>query len=279
MHTPGLSDQLIENELFGHRKGAYTGADRDTDGFVSQANGGTLFLDEIGDISYNFQVKLLRFIETGCYTRVGEAEERRVNVRVIAATNRDLAEEVLRGRFRQDLYYRLNVLTIEVPPLRKRTEDIEAIIAESKDILNGKKLTQDGLNVIMKYDWPGNIRQLRNVLRKAAIIIDKKEIGAEIERLIQDEKNLLKNNSDGKVKEIWGLIEKGGDFWEVVRKPFLKRDLNRSEVKLLLKKALAETGGSYRRLLSKFNLSDGEYKRFMNFLGEHNLKDKNNGEK
>jgi transcriptional regulator with GAF, ATPase, and Fis domain len=167
---------LFESEFFGHVKGAFTGAFRDRVGRFQAADGGTLFLDEIGEIPLELQPKLLGAVQEGEYERVGEDRTRHVDVRLVAATNRDLAREIAAGRFREDLYYRLSVFLIEVPPLRQRKDDIadlaEHFLRKSARTLNrrGLRLTREHVRQLARYDWPGNVRELRNVIERASII-------------------------------------------------------------------------------------------------------------
>lgn len=176
VNCPSLSRELLESELFGHVKGAFTGAVNDTSGKVAAADGGTLFLDEIGELPLEIQAKLLRLLQEKEYERVGEARTRRANVRVIAATNRDLEQAVQQGHFREDLYYRLNVISIYVPPLRERLRDLPAI-AESflrffarqcGKRING--LSKETELALRAYQWPGNLRELRNLVERAVIL-------------------------------------------------------------------------------------------------------------
>jgi DNA-binding NtrC family response regulator len=171
MNCGAISEQLFESELFGHEKGAFTGADRRKEGAFHQADGGTLFLDEIGELPEAAQSKLLRTLETGEVRRVGSTDVSFPDVRVVAATNRDLLRAVARGTFRQDLYFRLAVLSVTVPPLRDRTGDIELL---SKTLLRhldaSAVITADALEVLRDHDWPGNVRELRNVLTRAYVL-------------------------------------------------------------------------------------------------------------
>jgi len=174
LNCASVPDALIESELFGHEKGAFTDAHAARQGLVEIANGGTLFLDEIGEISPVFQPKLLRFIQTGEFRRVGGNKTMKSDVRIISATNRHLADEVKEGRFREDLLYRINVITMHIPSLRERKEDIPLL---ANDILKrkakartGKKLHPDSLRALTEYAWPGNVRELENVLERAAIL-------------------------------------------------------------------------------------------------------------
>ena len=171
-----LTETLLESELFGHVKGAFTGAIKDKCGRFALANGGTIFLDEIDAFSTNLQVKLLRVLQEGELERVGDSTTLKVDVRVIAATNQDLQELIAQGKFRKDLYYRLNIISMEIPPLRHRKVDIpllanDFIVKHSKRISKKVEgISQDALAVLMDYDWPGNIRELENVIERAIIL-------------------------------------------------------------------------------------------------------------
>jgi transcriptional regulator with GAF, ATPase, and Fis domain len=171
-----IPGELFESEFFGHVRGSFTGAIKDRIGRFELADGGTLFLDEVGEIPLEHQVKLLRVLQEGTFERIGEAKTRRTDVRVIAATNRDLQKEVERGRFRADLYYRLGVFPIEVPPLRERREDLPALaqhfVTQSARRLNVRvpRLTPAALDALAAYPWPGNVRELQHVVERAVIL-------------------------------------------------------------------------------------------------------------
>src|SRR5512139_2110746 len=184
LHCAALAESLLESELFGHEKGSFTGAMARKDGRFQIAEGGTLFLDEIGEISPAIQVKLLRFLQEHEFERVGGNQTIRVDVRVIAATNRNLAELVAKGKFREDLFYRLNVVSLEMPPLRDRRTDIPAL---SKFFLdrytreNAKPIegfTTEALERLMSYDWPGNVRELENAIERAVVLCNTQQIEA-----------------------------------------------------------------------------------------------------
>jgi transcriptional regulator with PAS, ATPase and Fis domain len=172
----GLSKELLESELFGHEKGAFTGADQQKKGKIELANGGTVFLDEIGDVSQELQTKLLRFLQEREFDRVGGTRPIKVDVRIIAATNRDLDDAVKEGRFRQDLYHRLNVVPITLAGLRERTEDIPILAHYFMDryAKEAKKsfseIDADALKQLCAYDWPGNVRELGNVIERAVVL-------------------------------------------------------------------------------------------------------------
>jgi NtrC-family two-component system response regulator AlgB len=176
VNCPSLSKELLESELFGHVKGSFTGAIADTFGKVAAADGGTLFLDEIGEMPLEIQPKLLRLLQEREYERVGEARPRRANVRVIAATNRALADEVKAGRFREDLFYRLNVIGVRLPGLHERPADLARFAENYRKFFAarlGKKITGFAppvLNAFAGYRWPGNLRELRNVIERAVIL-------------------------------------------------------------------------------------------------------------
>lgn len=172
-----ISPQLIESEIFGHEKGSFTGADRQHKGYFERANGGTLFLDEITEMPIELQVKLLRVLETGTFMRIGGNQEIETDVRVIAASNRDPEQAVAEGKLRLDLYHRLNVFPLRIPPLRERGADIELLAQHFLDELNAahgtdKVLSPDGLACLSNYHWPGNVRELRNYMQRAFILSD-----------------------------------------------------------------------------------------------------------
>ncbi len=174
VNCSSIPDTLLESELFGHEKGAFTNAYTAKPGLAEVANGGTLFLDEVGDISPIIQPKLLRFLETGDFRRVGGTNELNADVRVISATNKNLQEEAQAGRFREDLLYRLNVITIRVPSLKDHREDIPSLVEyflkKKSKLKEPKRLSEKGLEMLMLYDWPGNVRELEHIIEGAMIL-------------------------------------------------------------------------------------------------------------
>ena len=185
VNCAALPDSLFESEFFGHERGAFTGATATKRGLIEAADGSTLFLDEVGEMPAQIQVKLLRFLEEGRFRRVGATRDRESDVRVIAATNRNLAEDVRQGRFRADLFYRLNVISLHVPPLRQRREDIPALVEHFLAVFRERfnrpalDLSDEARRRLAAYDWPGNVRELRNCLERAAALATSDLIEAE----------------------------------------------------------------------------------------------------
>jgi transcriptional regulator with PAS, ATPase and Fis domain len=175
----------MESELFGHERGAFTGADRQKRGLFETADGGTVFLDEIGEMVPGLQAKLLRFLEEKTFKRVGGSVDIKVDVRVVAATNRNLLEEVKQGKFREDLFYRLNVLPIALPPLRERADDVARLVAFYVDAYNTefkkhvKGVTPEAMAQLQRHPWPGNIRELRNTIERAMLLSENQVLGVE----------------------------------------------------------------------------------------------------
>jgi len=184
VNCAAIPQELIESELFGHERGSFTGAFERKKGKFELADNGTLFLDEIGDMSLQTQAKVLRVLETQEFQRVGGSKNIKVDVRIISATNKDLAEEVKKGNFREDLYFRLNVIPIKVPSLRERLEDIPELVDNFLDIFAAeygqqkKEITEDAVKMLQKHPWPGNIRELKNVLERLVIMTPSKTITA-----------------------------------------------------------------------------------------------------
>lgn len=178
VNCSAFSKDLLESELFGHKAGAFTGAVKDKKGLFEVADNGTIFLDEIGEMAYDLQAKLLRVLETGEYIKIGDTKPTRVDLRIISATNRDLKKEVVEGHFREDLYYRLSVFQIHLPPLRERQEDIELLTRSFVRLFSRKlnkeigSITPGYLNVLQTNEWKGNIRELRNVIERSMIVCD-----------------------------------------------------------------------------------------------------------
>lgn len=279
-----VDENLLISELFGHKKGAFTGAATDRKGLFEEADGGVLFLDEVGELTPRAQAALLRAIGVGEIVRLGESASRRVDVRVVAATNRDLRAMVADGTFREDLYYRLSPLRLHVPPLRERGSDwcmiAEAYLAQlCRQAGEDRRLGESAVCALTGYTWPGNVREVRGLLDTAFCLC----LGATIEaadvepelRPTTDELDeaTLSLAAGGASQDPYVQMSRGqGSFWSVVRDPYLDRALNRDEVKAIVERGLAEAGGSYKRALQAFGLPEGEYLKFMDFLRHHRLK-------
>jgi two-component system nitrogen regulation response regulator NtrX len=190
VNCAAIPGELIESELFGHMKGSFTGAVADRSGKFEQADGGTLFLDEVGDMSLGAQAKVLRVLQDGVVTRVGGSKPISVDVRVLAATNKNLEAEIAEGRFREDLYYRLNVVPIHVPPLRERREDIPSLVAHFIEVLTKregvafKAIAPEATKLLQELDWPGNVRELRNTIERLLILSGPRIAVEDVTRLV-----------------------------------------------------------------------------------------------
>jgi two-component system nitrogen regulation response regulator NtrX len=207
VNCAAIPGELIESELFGHIKGSFTGAIADRAGKFEQADRGTIFLDEIGDMSLAAQAKVLRVLQDGVVTRIGGAKPVSVDVRVLAATNKTLEEEIAEGRFREDLYYRLNVVPVHVPPLRERREDVPLIAQHFVNVLSEREgmaprvLAPDALQRLQEYDWPGNVRELRNTVERLLILAPGPRVtGADVDRLVG--RRSVEQTSMGALSEI-----------------------------------------------------------------------------
>ncbi|HJZ77936.1 MAG TPA: sigma 54-interacting transcriptional regulator [Vicinamibacterales bacterium] len=277
VNCAGMTESLLESELFGHVKGSFTGAYRDKRGKLQLAHDGTLFLDELAEMTPRMQGMLLRFLENGEIQAVGaDAAAMRVNVRVIAATNRNLPEMVAAGSFREDLLYRLRVVHLQVPPLRERPEDVRPLGAHFLSKLQRQAmLTDEAWAVLEKYHWPGNVRELHNVIEQVSWLTPPGEpVTADLlptmvrggGAIVTPARERRRRLSD----ELFRMItEESYTFWEPIHRMFLARDLTRRDIRELVYRGLRETRGSYRALVTLFNLPESDYKKFMNFLGTH----------
>jgi transcriptional regulator with PAS, ATPase and Fis domain len=277
VNCAGLTETLLESELFGHVKGSFTGAYRDKPGKLQLAHRGTLFLDEVGEMSLRMQALLLRFLETGEIQSVGAHQAASVaNVRVIAATNRNLAERVAQGEFREDLLYRLRVIHLHVPPLRERREDVPLLI----DFLlkrRGVRMSDEATAVLQRYRWPGNVRELQNVVEQAIWFAEGGVIELDhLPRAVRTAGDALLPSRERRrqvADDLYDALVSGGySFWEHVHPIFLARDITRHDVRELVVRGLRTTHGNYRALLRLFGMSHTDYKRFHNFLMTHGCK-------
>jgi transcriptional regulator with PAS, ATPase and Fis domain len=273
--TPNISDNLFESKLFGHKKGAFTDAKFDKTGLVQEAASGTLFFDEITEVPLDVQAKLLRFMDTRKYYVLGESTEKQVDVRIIAATNRNLPEAVKNKEFREDLYYRLNVLEIKILPLRQRKKDIKNLILENQTLLRGKEIGPGFWDTVNNYFWPGNVRELLNFLKRAGIMLESPITGEKISSLLDREtaKNSpgKENNGSTRVKEIQHRIESGESFWTVIWRPFIDRELDRDTVKRILDYFYRESSHRFIKLIKRLNVDESDYQKFMSLLYKYRI--------
>jgi DNA-binding NtrC family response regulator len=296
VNCSGVPETLLESELFGHARGSFTGAYRDKAGLVRQAHGGTLFLDELGEMSLRMQGVLLRFTETGEVQPVGsDGPMFQANVRLITATNRDLRQQISDGAFREDLFYRLNVIQIHIPPLRERGDDILLLMehylerAATAFGVRVPALSCEASQMLLAYAWPGNIRELRNVAERLALhdrehAITCNELPLEVRGSVVKSAPTASLTFHAPAREeapppaipdlppsliadeMWHRMMHGEDFWAVVHKAYKARELARQDLAMIIDRGLQETRGNYRALLQVFHLPATDYKRFHAFL-------------
>lgn len=282
VNCAGLSETLLETELFGHVKGSFTGAYRDKLGKLELAHRGTMFLDEIGEMTLRMQGLLLRFLETGELQKVGaDRVVGRVNVRVIAATNRNLRDMITQSTFREDLFYRLNVIHLTVPPLRERRDDIPALAQHflghfaAGPGTAAREISPEALRMLTEYHWPGNVRELENVIERIAVttantMIQADDLPLEIRMrqgaTYRPRKERRRTVADDLYQR---LIQERESFWTVVYPLYMQREITKSNVRDLVRKGLEEARGNYKIVARLFNMDQGDYKRFLNFLRKH----------
>ncbi len=282
VNCAGLPETLLESELFGHVRGSFTGAYRDKPGKLEAAHNGTVFLDEIGEMTLRMQGMLLRFLETGELQKVGaDGSGRIVNVRVITATNRNLREMIAQGVFREDLFYRLNVIHIVVPPLRDRKEDIsllaEHFLTRFKDANESPitELSPGAMKALTDYSWPGNVRELENVIERLVVTVQRSSVLPEdlpIEVRLHDpvalrpKRERRRTVADDLYKK---LVDGKESFWTAVYPLFMDREITRANVRDVVRRGLEEARGNYKIVARLFNMEPSDYKRFLNFLRKH----------
>ena len=295
LNCAGLPDSLLESELFGHVRGSFTGAYRDKPGLLEMAPNGTVFLDEVGEMSMRMQVVLLRFLESGEIQRVGaDRSHTRVNVRLVTATNRELEKEIQSGAFREDLYFRLNVIRFSIPPLRERAEDVPLLVKYYSDSFSqshkvpAMELASDAMEALMAYRWPGNIRELKNVVERIVLKASGRPVKAsdlppEILKTspaasvsVEAPAAAAGDAFDGalgntaRADELAAaMIKQGESFWSAVYPIFMSRDLTRTDLRRIVQIGLETTNGNYRLLVQLFNMAPQDYKRFLSFLRKH----------
>jgi transcriptional regulator with PAS, ATPase and Fis domain len=277
VNCAAIPDTLLETELFGHARGSFTGAYRDKLGRLELAHQGTIFLDEIGEMSLQMQAHLLRFLENGEIQPVGsDGGPFRIDVRVISATNRDLADLVATAAFRTDLLYRIRVVHIHVPPLRDRREDLPALV-DLAVARTGRpvRFAPSALQLMARYRWPGNVRELQNVVEQAAWMTDSTEVQAEDlpEHVRFASSNGLMPRRERRrqlADDLYTTLVDGHyTFWGDIHTLLMKRNITRHDLRLLVSRGLATTRGNYRAVVELFGMPETDYKRFMNFLATH----------
>jgi transcriptional regulator with PAS, ATPase and Fis domain len=282
VNCAGLPETLLESELFGHVKGSFTGAYRDRPGKLEQADGGTIFLDEIGEMSLRMQGLLLRFLETGELQKVGtDRVVSRADVRVVTATNRSLRDMIGEGTFREDLFYRLNVIHLVVPPLRERREDVGPLVEHFLAHFtrnNGtpvRRIGDDTSALLRSYAWPGNVRELANVVERLVVTgraetVLPEDLPPEIRMqqgvALRPARERRRTVADDLYKK---LTEDRESFWTAVYPLYMQHEITKANVRDLLRKGLEETRGNYRIVARLFNMEPREYKRFLSFLRKH----------
>lgn len=276
VNCAGLTESLLESELFGHVKGSFTGAYRDKLGKLQAAHRGTIFLDEVGEMSLRMQAMLLRFLESGEIQAVGsDSRLATVDVRVIAATNRNLPDLIAAGQFREDLLYRLRVIHLEVPPLRMRKDEIPVLINHFIARTNRRaRFTAAAMEALCRYRWPGNVRELQNVVEQSMWLSHGDLVDvAQLPEILRVPAQPVRPTRERRVQvadELYAALVNGGySFWDHIYPLFLSRDITRHDMRELVRRGLSTTRGNYRALLRLFGISSQDYKRFLNFLAAH----------
>jgi transcriptional regulator with PAS, ATPase and Fis domain len=283
VNCAGLPETLLESELFGHVKGSFTGAYRDKPGKLEMAHQGTVFLDEVGEMTLRMQGLLLRFLETGELQKVGsERGGAIVDVRVIAATNRNLRHLIDQGQFREDLFYRLNVIHLRIPPLRDRRADIPALVEHFFDKLSQKRMQSrmisfapDAMQVLLEYAWPGNVRELENVIERVLVTAPSDIVTArDLPLELQSQRNLSLRPKHERRRTVADdlykrIVEQRESFWTTVYPLYMQREITRGNVRDLVRKGLEDARGNYKVVTRLFNIEPRDYKKFLNFLRKH----------
>jgi transcriptional regulator with GAF, ATPase, and Fis domain len=272
-----ISDSLAEGELFGYRKGAFTGAIENRQGLLEAAQGGTVFLDEVSNMPFHLQSKLLRVLQEREVRRIGETVPRKIDVQVLAATNKDLLEEIKGGRFRADLYHRLKIMEIQVPPLRNRSSDIPLLLEWFLDQIaqteggRQKKLSREAKEILCSYHYPGNIRELKNTISEAYYSAEGERI--DVSNLPSGLRRIDTANSPERseiASRLYDQIIEGiGDFEKLVRKPFMKHQFGAHVVRGVIERGLRDSDGKYRDCFSLLRIPDRRYAMVMQFLKRH----------
>jgi transcriptional regulator with PAS, ATPase and Fis domain len=282
INCAGVPDALLQTELFGHVRGSFTDAYKDKAGMLELAHRGTAFLDEAGEMSLPMQSVLLRFLETGEIHRVGsDRVEDRVDVRIVAATNRNLSEAMAAKRFREDLYYRLNVVALHIPPLRERPEDIplllEHFFAEysARYLVEPPHLSKAATAELLAYHWPGNVRELKNMAERLTVrapgrMVNLGDLALEGAPLRRPALAITQAAASSPLEAMSQLMGNGREsFWSVVYPTFMARDMTRKDLRQLVKAGLERAGGNYRAFLQQINIPLDDSKKFLSFLRKY----------
>jgi two-component system response regulator HydG len=295
VNCAGIPETLLESELFGHVKGSFTGAYRDKPGKLEMSDNGTIFLDEIGEMTLRMQGLLLRFLETGEIQKVGAERVAKVtNVRVLTATNRNLRDLIVQGLFREDLFYRINVIHIVVPPLRERREDIPLLVdaflerfanrqltTGTNGTANGspysvvKSISPEAMSALAAYSWPGNVRQVENVIERLVVtgrheVVQVSDLPFEVRTPLQSPSRPQRERRRTVADELFTkLVEQRQSFWTAVYPLYMNREITKGNLRDLIHRGLAEARGNYKIVLRLFNMESTDYKRFLNFLRKH----------
>jgi len=271
----GGDPNLIQSELFGHEKGSFSGATQRRIGCIEQANGSALLIDEVGDIVPSVQIKLLRVLQQGgvkTFQRLGGIETVKSNVRILAATHKDLWGEVADGRFREDLFYRLRTLMIRIPPLRERLEDVPLLAAHfsakwEREAPGAEiRWAPGAMEALQEYHWPGNVRQLETVINRALVLYVAD--GVVDSTAIRESLALEREEAEPTASSLYDQARQGGDgaFWRLIHQPYRDHELTRGQLTAVVRDALAASGGSYKQAARSMGVAESEYHKFLDFL-------------
>jgi two-component system response regulator AtoC len=282
VNCAGLPEALLESELFGHVRGSFTGAYRDKLGKFELANHGTMFLDEVGEMSPRMQSLMLRVLQVGELQKVGsDVIVTRVNVRIIAATNRDLLELVSRGLFREDLYYRLNVIRLTIAPLRERREDVTPLLRHFLQLFadHNRSVVRDiepaALSLLTAYSWPGNVRELANVIERLVVttqnpMIRVEDLPPEVRLSAAPQTAPRHERRKSMADRLFErLLRDQESFWNAVYPLYMEREITRATVREVVTRGLEKSNGNYKIVARMFNMHKTDYKRFLDFLRKH----------
>lgn len=270
VNTPAIPETLFESEIFGHKQGAFTDARSDRKGAIESAEGGTIFFDEIAEIPLSFQAKLLHFLETKRYMVLGDSAEKKADIRIIAATNRDLPSAIRLGEFREDLYYRLSVLEITITPLRERKEDIRGMVEHHPDFQRNRECDDSFWAALLAHPWPGNIRELFSVIKRLALLDSPRLSHREVEEvLIRGQKETGTRLS--RLQEAEGRMLAGESFWDTVWPLFIDRHISRSDLKEFIAGHFQENSSGIKNLARRFSIPDRDFKKFIAVLHKYDI--------